>query len=60
MGWLKHIAGLGYGFRFLLYAEKGSRDPHPSLCNVNMFCTVQLGLESESVPVSDSGNVFKP
>ena len=35
--------GLGYGLRlgFLSYTEMGSRDPSPSLCNVNMLCIVQ-------------------
>ena len=31
--------------RFLSYAEMGSRDPSPSLCNVNMFCIKQCSHE---------------
>ena len=43
--WLKHITGLGYGYRlktgFLFCAEIGIRDLWPCLCNVSMFCIVQ-------------------
>ena len=31
----------GYGLRFVSYTEIGSKDPSPSLCNVNLFCKVQ-------------------
>ena len=43
MSWLIYIAGDGlrYGLGFMSYKEIGSRDQSPSLCNVNMFCTVQ-------------------
>ena len=34
--------GSDSGLRFLSYAEIGSRDPSPRLCNVNMFCIVQV------------------
>ena len=56
--WLIYIAGDGLGLGFLSYAEIGSRDLSPSLCNVNMFCIVQCS-SSKSVPESDSANVNK-
>ena len=56
--------GYGIGLWFLSYTEIESRDPSPSMCNVNMFCIVQCNHwvwnESESVPESVSVNVNEP
>ena len=55
--WLIHTAGEGLrywlGLGLLSYTELGSRDPSPSLCNVNMLCIVQCS-HLESAPESVS------